>query len=188
MRTEKHENLSDLVDRCLSGEQDAWNDLVKRFNPLMYRVLGSYNFKDYEREDVCQSAWIKVLRNLHQLQNVNRLPGWLMVVTRNEALRYLEKDGRSTPVGDQWFFESQSDPVSVEHLVTHRMYVQDVISVVHQLPDAERTLLGLLTEEPPRLYSEISASLGIPRGSIGPNRARILAQLRRRMSAQGLLS
>ena len=40
--------------------------------------------------------------------------------------------------------------------------------------------------DPPMSYDEISARLGIPKGSIGPTRARILEQLRTQLSIKGL--
>jgi RNA polymerase sigma factor (sigma-70 family) len=153
----------------------------------MYGILRTYQFKDYEREDICQSAWVKVLRHLHKLQDVNRLAGWLVVLTKNEALRHAEKDGRSFPIGDPVFFDlPPDDEKSVESLVTDRIYFQDVTAVVHQLPVSEQRLLKLLMDGSPRLYTEISALLGIPRGSIGPNRARILARLRQLLLSEGL--
>jgi DNA-directed RNA polymerase specialized sigma24 family protein len=40
-------------------------------------------------------------------------------------------------------------------------------------------MLALLIEDPALSYAEISASLGVPVGSIGPSRRRCLGKLRR---------
>jgi DNA-directed RNA polymerase specialized sigma24 family protein len=47
------------------------------------------------------------------------------------------------------------------------------------LPPGYRQLVALLIADPPLSYTEISARLGIPIGSIGPSRNRCLARLRR---------
>ena len=47
-----------------------------------------------------------------------------------------------------------------------------------ELPPQRRELLELLMADPPISYDQISATLGIPKGSIGPTRARALEQLR----------
>ena len=47
------------------------------------------------------------------------------------------------------------------------------------LPPDRQRLLALLTEDPPVPYDKISAELGIPVGSIGPDRGRCLDKLRR---------
>ena len=48
-----------------------------------------------------------------------------------------------------------------------------------ELPPRCRRLLAMLFADPPGPYSAISAALGIPVGSIGPQRARCLDRLRR---------
>ncbi len=47
-----------------------------------------------------------------------------------------------------------------------------------QLPPKCQRLVALLIEDPPLPYAEISVTLGIPVGSIGPNRGRCLEKLR----------
>jgi DNA-directed RNA polymerase specialized sigma24 family protein len=48
-----------------------------------------------------------------------------------------------------------------------------------RLPPRGQRLLALLITDPPVPYTEISATLGIPVGSIGPSRHRYLDRLRR---------
>ena len=46
------------------------------------------------------------------------------------------------------------------------------------VPEHEQRLMWLMLREPHLSYDEISATLGIPKGSIGPTRGRCLARLR----------
>ena len=48
-----------------------------------------------------------------------------------------------------------------------------------ELPPGCHELLSMLIDDPPRAYADISATLGIAVGSIGPTRARCLDRLRR---------
>jgi DNA-directed RNA polymerase specialized sigma24 family protein len=48
-----------------------------------------------------------------------------------------------------------------------------------ELPARCQQLLSMLLSDPPHSYVEISGKLGIPVGSIGPQRARCLDRLRR---------
>jgi DNA-directed RNA polymerase specialized sigma24 family protein len=47
-------------------------------------------------------------------------------------------------------------------------------------------LLAMLTSDPPCSYAEISATLQIPVGSIGPQRARCLERMRKSSALSGL--
>jgi DNA-directed RNA polymerase specialized sigma24 family protein len=48
-----------------------------------------------------------------------------------------------------------------------------------RLPPCCQQLIGMLIQDPPVPYAQISASLNIPVGSIGPRRGRCLDKLRR---------
>jgi DNA-directed RNA polymerase specialized sigma24 family protein len=50
---------------------------------------------------------------------------------------------------------------------------------VTRLPPCRQRLIAMLTEDPPVPYAQISATLRIPVGSIGPSRVRCLDKLRR---------
>ena len=55
------------------------------------------------------------------------------------------------------------------------------------LPPCGQRLIALLLKDPPVPYAEISARLGIPVGSIGPNRGRCLDKLRRHPAIAALI-
>ena len=56
------------------------------------------------------------------------------------------------------------------------------------LPPKSQQLIALLIHDPPLSYAEISAKLGIPAGSIGPNRSRCLQKLRRHPAIAALFN
>lgn len=57
-----------------------------------------------------------------------------------------------------------------------------------QLPPNGQQLMSLLIADPPLPYADISARLGIPVGSIGPNRSRYLDKMRRHPAIASLIS
>ena len=57
-----------------------------------------------------------------------------------------------------------------------------------QLPPNGQQLISLLIADPPVPYADISAQLGIPVGSIGPNRSRYLSKMRRHPAIAALLN
>ncbi len=55
------------------------------------------------------------------------------------------------------------------------------------LPPCGQRLIALLLEDPPVPYAEIRVRLGIPIGSIGPNRRRYLDEMRRHPAIAALI-
>ena len=56
------------------------------------------------------------------------------------------------------------------------------------LPPSDRELIAMLTAEQPVPYTEISAQLGIPVGSIGPTRRRCLDKMRRHPAIAAMIN
>jgi DNA-directed RNA polymerase specialized sigma24 family protein len=67
------------------------------------------------------------------------------------------------------------------HVVFGRDLASSLGAALDAVPARCRNLLELFIASPQLSYSEISAALGVPVGSVGPTRARCLTQLRRRL-------
>jgi len=82
--------------------------------------------------------------------------------------------------------DTETAPVDHELLVAEQQAaLRDAFA---RLPPACQQLLTLLSADPPVPYAEISARLGIPAGSIGPNRRRCLDRLSRDPAIAALIS
>ena len=66
--------------------------------------------------------------------------------------------------------------------------LQQYLVAFAQLPPNGQQLISLLIADPPLPYADISARLGIPVGSIGPNRSRYLDKMRRHPAVAALIN
>ena len=71
-------------------------------------------------------------------------------------------------------------------LPTDDLFVRELAAAVADLPERSRALIALLLVDPPLPYSDISRTLSMPIGSIGPTRARILATIRTKLERRGI--
>ncbi len=171
--------LHALVASAREGDQDAWNAIVERFLPLVCALVRRHRLSEADGDDVCQTVWLRLVEHLDALREPDALPGWISTTTRNECLRLLAARKRMTPVDpmDSGSLEGVTEDVSGVDLVAleERHALREGLA---ELPSGRRDLLLMLLADPPIPYAEISEKLGIPIGSIGPTRARALAQLR----------
>jgi RNA polymerase sigma factor (sigma-70 family) len=172
-----------LVEAAAAGSRDAWNELVTRFAPTVWAVARGHRLNAADAADVSQTTWMRLVENLTRIEQPERVGAWLATTARRESLRVLRLSGRQVPSSDD--MEVVADPQSFDSLesLEHNVVVrdrQDVIAeLVRKLPVRSQVLLRLLSADSPLRYKEISESLDMPIGSIGPTRARALEQLRR---------
>ena len=172
--------MAALVTHAAQGGQDAWYELVERYTPLVYTICMRYRLSSYDIEDVGQNVWLLLVEQLGKLREPAALPGWLATTTARESLRVVTATHKAERLGtgldDSALFVDDT-VIDEEILMAERNAV--LRAAFAELPPRCQQLLSMLLSDPPHSYAEIHAELGIPVGSIGPQRARCLDRLRR---------
>jgi RNA polymerase sigma-70 factor (ECF subfamily) len=84
---------SDLLARCRRGDAAAWDELFD----LHYAAAGRFVFQlapDFSREDseeICQEAFLSVIKNLDSFQGESQFQTWLFRIAANKARDFREK-------------------------------------------------------------------------------------------------
>lgn len=174
-----------LVELAAGGDESAWDQIVRRYAPLVWSVCRRYGVTGADAEDIGGVVWLRLVTSLAALREPAALPGWIATITRRECLALLRKHNREQPVDDHEL-DGEPGPASDAWLLAEerRIVLRQAFT---ELADRDRQLLSMLFADPPAPYSEISATLGMPVGSIGPNRRRCLARLRRTPAVRALL-
>jgi RNA polymerase sigma factor (sigma-70 family) len=171
--------VADLVAGARNGDSQAWDALVERYAPLIWSICRRYGISGPAAEDVAQHVWLHLVESLNNLRDPAALPGWVSTTTRRECCRIRRVQG---PLADNTqVLENLPDghAKTVEHELLMAERHATLREAFARLPLPFQRLLALLVADPPVPYAEISARLGIPVGSIGPNRSRSLDRLRR---------
>jgi RNA polymerase sigma factor (sigma-70 family) len=176
-----------LVEAARTGDQDAWNALVERFAPIVWATARRHRLNSQDAADVFQTTWLRLLEHLDRIEQPERVAGWLATTARRECLRILRLVGRQVPSGDDFDLRmdlATSAPLEGELIAAERERL--IEELLNQLPARARRLLRLLTADSGLSYRDISESMSMPVGSIGPTRARALEQVRRLATDRGV--
>jgi|SRR5690242_1061039 RNA polymerase sigma factor (sigma-70 family) len=178
----------ELVVRARDGDQQAWNEIVERYAPLVWAICSRYQLDRSDIDDVGQTVWLLLVEQLGKLRVPAALPGWLATTTQRECLRVLRAARRYTPSGSpvDSYIPADQGPEVIEQQIIAAELNAALRAAFTELPSRCRQLLSLLLSDPPPSYAEVSATLLIPIGSIGPQRARCLDRLRRSPSLNDL--
>jgi RNA polymerase sigma factor (sigma-70 family) len=178
MRDDPH--VVALVTRASGGDQDAWFEIVDRYGPLVYTICTRYRLSNHDIEDVAQNVWLLLVEQLGKLRVPAALPGWLATTTARECLRVVTATHKAERLGtglDDSALCVADAAIDEEILMAEQNAA--LRAAFAELPSRCQRLLSMLISDPPHSYAEIHAELGIPVGSIGPQRARCLERLRR---------
>jgi RNA polymerase sigma factor (sigma-70 family) len=166
-----------LVRASADGDQEAWNELVRRFAHLVMAVIRSYRLSPADAEDVCQTVWLKLVEHLDSLRDPEALPGWLRSTAMHECMRHIERRQRTVPVDPQ--SDAAVNRPSAENIEAAAMRAELRLALrdgLAELTEEDQALLRLYALAEP--YKNVSELLQMKTGSIGPTIGRSLARLR----------
>ena len=182
--------VSRLVRSSASGSEAAWNELVRRYSPLVLAVTRSYQLTAADAQDVSQTVWLRLVEHVASLREPEALPGWLVTTTARECYRQIRQGRRVLPMdpaadGSLRRHGTAADPdAGLERAELH----QALRDGLGELPARDQQLLRLRAADPPRPYHEISQLMGMPIGSIGPTLRRSLDRLRQTRAMRAYLA
>ena len=179
----------DLVTRAGAGDVGAWNEIVERYIPLVWKICVRYQLSAADIEDVGGTVWLGLFEQLGKLREPAALPGWLATTTQRECLRVLKQSRRYELFGGDpgdGVLAAEAGKAMIEEEILLAERNAKLRAALAELAEDDRRLLTLLLSDPPLPYARISEILGMPQGSIGPTRARCLARLRRSPYLRGL--
>jgi RNA polymerase sigma factor (sigma-70 family) len=173
-------SVATLVLRAREADPRAWEELVARFSGMIAATGRRYRLTPADVAELQQTTWLRLVENLHRIDQPERVGGWLATTARRESLALLRRASKYRPGADQMLAnmadkhlpDPDARPIAEERNVVVR-------AAWEQLRPRCQELLSLLIEDDPMGYKDLSKLLDMPVGSIGPTRSRCLEYLRR---------
>ena len=142
---------------------------------MVWATTRAHRLSDADAADVFQTTWMRLVEKLDRIEDPARLSGWLATTARHESVNVIRRAVRLIPCSDDLPDLPSDEPHPSERLSIQQNAI-DMQTAVERLGPRDHALLRMLATEPTPSYAEISASLGIAIGSIGPMRARALTR------------
>lgn len=106
---EKLQQLSDedLMERFQAGYEQAFNELVSRFQDRLHNFLYRYTHDHQDCEDLVQETFLRVYRSRHSYERIAKFSTWMYTIALNLAKSLYKKKQRMTTVT---IHKDESDP------------------------------------------------------------------------------
>jgi len=183
-----------LIEKCLSGDQLAWDTIVKQNWRKVFNVAYKFVGKHDEAEDLTQDIFLKIFKALNTFDRRANFQTWIVSISRNLCIdhyRSVRKErqtiAREVDANDLQPASTDRGPyAAAEHQDLRAMLRQ----ALHGLPLTLRTAV-VLRDLQELSYQEIADRLNLPEGTVKSriNRGRLELgrQLRRLQDKQPAL-
>lgn len=184
------ESDESLVRACRRGDQQAWEQLVRRYQRLIYTIARRAGLDEDQVGEVFQQVFVVLFEQIERIQQPDRLSAWLTTLARRKTLQLLRGQTTIATLGsddEAASAELLADPSPLPDELLIRLERQHTVRrAIAALEERCRVLITLLfSETAATSYAHIAATLGVSEGSIGPTRIRCLQKLRRWLEAHG---
>jgi RNA polymerase sigma-70 factor (ECF subfamily) len=195
-----YSQLSDgeLISKLLGREADAWNELVIRYQRLVYAQIvkalprKSARLDEGLIEDILADVFLGLLQNdlaaLRGFKGDCKLSTWLCVIARRVAWRHVAKLPRERQLAGISDSSMQVDlGITVEVDSLARLIGTEnkllLAESLEQLKPADRRILQMYYHEQLD-YREIGRQLGLSINAVGPKLSRAHARLKKLMGKE----
>jgi RNA polymerase sigma-70 factor (ECF subfamily) len=180
-----------LVERCLQGDDAAWEAIVTSYGRRIYNLSYRYTGRRDESEDLTQEIFIRIYQNLKNFRmDAGSFQNWILKIARNLIIDHYRQTRRYQHSAGSEEMETMNlkddrvpSPQRAAEQAEASRFLRDGLQALS--PELKEAIILRDLEGMP--YQEIAELLNIPEGTVKSriNRGRIeLAKLLVKRRAQ----
>jgi RNA polymerase sigma-70 factor (ECF subfamily) len=159
----------ELIERCLNGDQAAWETIVKLYWRKVFNVAYKFVGRHDLAEDLTQDVFLKLYKSLDTFDRRANFQTWLISVSRNLCIdhyRSVRKEretiNRDVDAGE---LTATSHDTAADTRLEHRDRVMLLRQALGKLAPTLRTAV-MLRDIQELTYQEIADRLHLPEGTV----------------------
>lgn len=179
----------DLATRVREGEEQAFVELVSRYQAKLLRYGHKFLSDQDPIEDVVQDVFVKVYQNINSFDASRRFSPWIYRIAHNAFVNVLRKRSREPMLVLDFdllvsHYSSEEDTAGDRERSDVKVAIEKGIQ---ELSPAYREIIALYYVEE-LSYAEISEILHVPIGTVGIRLRRARAALQKHFKENGVLT
>ena len=160
---------SRIIDRCLEGDEAAWEQVVARFKRKVFHIAYKFTGRHDAAEDLTQEVFLKVFKSLDKFHRDADFSTWLSSVARNYCIDHYRASKREKEVVVEDLLAFDLAPASVGSNPHRALEDRDrrsfLRSGLEALPEKLREAV-VLRDLQGLSYQEMAERLELPEGTV----------------------
>ena len=161
--------IETLIQRCLNGDQAAWDLIVKQYWRKVFNVAYKFVGRHDEAEDLTQDIFLKIFKSLDTFDRRANFQTWLISVSRNLCIDHYRSVRKERETIDRDVNANELTPASHDEGPMAVLEQRDRVALLRQalaaLPETLRTAV-LMRDIQELSYQEIADALRLPEGTV----------------------
>src|SRR5437762_7755774 len=129
---EAPESIETLIQRCLTGDQLAWEAIVRQYRRNVFNVAYKFVGRHDEAEDLTQDIFLKIFKSLNTFDSRANFQTWLISVSRNLCIDHYRSVRKERETIDRDVDASELSPVSHEPSPMAPLEHRDRVSLLRE--------------------------------------------------------
>ena len=169
MPADQPDAIETLIQRCLQGDQAAWDLIVRQYWRKVFNVAYKFVGKHDEAEDLTQDIFLKIFKSLDTFDRRANFQTWLISVSRNLCIDHYRSVRKERETIDRDVDANELAPASHDGGPMAALEQRDRVMLLRQalsaLPATLRTAV-LMRDIQELSYQEIADKLRLPEGTV----------------------
>lgn len=180
---------AELIRDCRSGSQTAWDELVARYQRLIFAIPRRAGLSDEQSADVFQDVFLTLFEKLDEIQQPEKIRSWIVTTAKFKTWATVRgSKGMYSPESDEEMEREMANiadaaPLADDMLI--ELEQQHLIRTALKLLEerCQKIISMLYLRQSPAAYSEVAAEIGVGETSISPMRSRCLKKLEKLLAS-----
>lgn len=189
----KQKTEEELIQLALSGGQDAWKEIYRRYYSRVRRIVtwGKWGFRPAESDEIVQDVFLELLKALPGFRHEASLSTFLTRLSKNKCISVLRQKGaqkrareeygfvfedRKTEEGEKKIFAESGTGDPQKSIIFKEEALQLMASLKCLSPDCREVIKKRYFDD--LSYKEICDELELPLGTVCSRLKRCLSRLK----------
>ena len=179
---------ADLVKGCRRGDQKAWDDLVSRYQRLIFAIPRRAGLTEEQAADVFQDVFLTLFEKLDEIEQPEKIRSWVVTTAKFKTWAVVRSSkGHYSPESEEEMEQEMANladrsPLADDMLIELEQQHLIRTAMTHLEDRCQKILSMLYLRSSPASYAEVAEAISVGETSISPLRSRCLKKLGKLLS------
>jgi RNA polymerase sigma factor (sigma-70 family) len=174
---------AELVKACRRGDENAWNELVDRYQRLIFAIPRRAGLSEEQAADILQEVFLTLFEKLDEIEQPEKIRSWIVTTAKFKTWGTVRSEkGFYSPETEEEMEQEMAglpdtSPLADERLIELEQQHLIRTALKEMEERCQKILSRIYLRDAAASYAEVAVAIGVGETSISPMRSRCLKKL-----------